>query len=467
MKTVTNPQTDVPTPKPEGDLFKVGQVTVVRSVDPNDKYGADGYGPQAFITPDSVIPYRIEFENLGPGSDPLPNQPATAPAQRVEITDQLSSLLDWHSLSFTQFGFGENQLSVPPGRQYHFTTVPMTFNGQTFDVEVELSFNPKTGLVRAVFQSIDSSNFLPPDILTGFLPPEDGTGRGQGHIGFTINPLPDLPTGTEIRNVALISFDGQTIIATNQVDPEDPSQGTDPDREALNTIDAGPPVSQVTPLQQITTEPSFLVRWSGGDDLNGSGIADYTVFVSDDGGPFEVWLNATTESQAIFDGQRGHTYSFYSVARDNVGHTEVALASADTEITVSIDPRIAQDIDANGTVDVIDAVILINELLSNGEYPLDESPTTAPFWDVDHDGELNVVDAVIVINYLLNQPHQSLVKAPESQASPVPRDSAAAETFSSDTADQWEMLALGVTFGKESRPVKERLHETWGSPTIR
>ena len=47
--------------------------------DPNEKHGASGFGEDAFIAPDTVIPYRVHFENLGPGSDPTPAQPATAP----------------------------------------------------------------------------------------------------------------------------------------------------------------------------------------------------------------------------------------------------------------------------------------------------------------------------------------------------------------------------------------------------
>ena len=124
----------------------------------------------------------------------------------------------------------------------------MTYNGQTFDVEIELSFNSATGQVRAVFQSIDPATDLPPDVLTGFLPPEDGTGRGKGYFSYIIQPKAGLPTGTQIRNVALITFDGQTIIATDQVDPHDPSKGIDPAKEALNTIDAGRPTSSVAPL---------------------------------------------------------------------------------------------------------------------------------------------------------------------------------------------------------------------------
>ena len=123
------------------------------------------------------------------------------------------------------------------------------------------------------------------------------------------------------------------IIATNQVDPHDPAQGTDPDKEALNTIDAGGPSSDVE-LLPATNPPSCEVHWSGQDDSGGSGIATYDVFVSDDGGPFTLWQTATTDTQATFVGQSGHTYAFYSVATDNVGHVETAPATPDTSTLV-------------------------------------------------------------------------------------------------------------------------------------
>jgi len=38
-----------------------------------------------------------------------------------------------------------------------------------------------------------------------------------------MKPLPGLTSGTEIRNVAHIMFDFGETIATNQIDPHDPS----------------------------------------------------------------------------------------------------------------------------------------------------------------------------------------------------------------------------------------------------
>ena len=199
----------------------------------------------------------------------------------------------------------------------------MTYNGETFLVEIELGLDLPTGQVTAVFQSIDPTTGLPPgNVLTGFLPPEDGSGRGQGYFSYVIQPLPNLATGTQIRNVALVTFDANGAIATDQVDDEDPSKGIDSEKQDLNTIDASPPTSSVRPLPAAETSPSFSVSWSGQDDSGGSGIASYNIYVSDNGGPYTLWQSETTQTSATFTSLSGDTYGFYSVATDNVGNVE-------------------------------------------------------------------------------------------------------------------------------------------------
>ena len=179
-------------------------------------------------------------------------------------------------------------------------------------------------------------------MLTGFLPPEDGTGRGKGYFSYVVQPKAGLPTGTADPQHRPDQLRRNEIIATNQVDPHDPSQGTDPAKEALNTIDAGLPTSSVTPLPAQTNAANFLVSWSGQDDAGGSGIAAYDVFVSVNGGPFTLWLWHHRCASATFAGKAGHTYAFYSVAIDNVGHVEEppdmpdAITSVLSTITVSV-----------------------------------------------------------------------------------------------------------------------------------
>jgi Ca2+-binding RTX toxin-like protein len=191
-----------------------------------------------------------------------------------------------------------------------------------------------TGQVLATFRSLDPITQLPPDVLTGFLPPEDGTGRGQGFFNYVVRPDAGLPTGSVIRNVARIQFDFGEIIDTNQVDPHDPSKGTDPAREALVTLDASPPTSGVEPLPEFSAS-TFTVRWAGADDAGGSGVASFDVFVSTDGGPFALWLAGATGTSASFAGAPGHTYGFYSVATDNVGHAQPAPAGAQAVTAVA------------------------------------------------------------------------------------------------------------------------------------
>ncbi|HAB17422.1 MAG TPA: hypothetical protein DCE44_13340, partial [Verrucomicrobiales bacterium] len=328
--------TQIPTPGlPPNDETETQSVS---STDPNEKRGPSGFGAANFLTAGASFPYRIRFENFGPGStnangEPFPPEVwASAPAQEVEITDQLSTNLNWASFRFTSAGFGDTIL-VPEQSAPSFERIlPVTIQDKTFDVHFEISLNRVTGLVRTVFRSIDPQTSLPPEVLTGFLPPEDGTGIGQGFIEYLIEPRADLPTGAEIRNIGLISFDRQPIISTDQIDPLDASRGFDPQKQALVTIDADAPSSAVLPLPAITREPVFEVKWSGTD--LGAGIADFDVYVSTNGGPWSLWIAATATNSAGFLGENGNTYAFYTLARDHVGFVEPPPATADASTTV-------------------------------------------------------------------------------------------------------------------------------------
>lgn len=302
-----------------------GGASTTPTSDPNDMIGPGGFGPQGFIVPNVVLPYRIDFEN-----EPT----APIPVQRVVVTDQLDANLDLSTFALTEVGFGDNVIAIPAGSQYFQTTVATAFNGRTFQVQIELGLHSDTRQVYATLQAIDANTSLPPEVQTGFLPPENGTGRGMGHLGYTILLKPGLPTGTQIRNVALVTFDVNAPIATDQVDDHDPTKGIDPAKQALNTLDAVAPTSTVALLPAFSPE-SFAVNWSGQDDPGGSGIASYNVYISDDNGPFNLWQAETTQTSATYTGQDGHTYGFWSVATDNVGNLQATPTGAQATTTVS------------------------------------------------------------------------------------------------------------------------------------
>ncbi len=294
--------------------------------DPNLLIGPQGFGTSHFIRRDVLLPYTIHFEN---------ETNASAPAQQVFIIDSLTNKLDWQTFELTEIAFGDVFIAVPPGTKHFEKTTKMKLNGVDFDVQIEAGIRLATGEVYATFRSIIPTTGLPPAVDTGFLPPENGTGRGMGHIGYTIRAHTNLVTGTEIRNVATIQFDYQPSLRTDLVDPHNPGAGIDTNKQALVTIDGDLPTSSVTSLSPTATNATFTVCWSGSDI--GSGIASYDIYVSTNvsgtNGSWTLWLAGATANCASFQGENNKTYSFYSVAHDGSGNIEPAPVSADTSIT--------------------------------------------------------------------------------------------------------------------------------------
>ncbi len=282
----------------------------VWSMDPNDKIGPQGAGLARFIAPWQDLAYSIGFENV---------ITATAPAQTVVITDQLdSSKLDLSTFQLGPMSFGDT-IIAPPEARTEFATLVDLRPAKDLLVQIDAGLNPDTGEVTWRFVSLDSLTQEPPeDPLVGFLPPNAAPPEGQGYVFYTVQPKPDLTTGAEIRNQAVIVFDQNEPILTP---------------EWFNTIDADAPTSSVEPLPD-TSPATFPVRWSG-SDASGSGIAYYDVYVSVDGGAFTLWQVHTDQTEALYYGAPDHTYSFYSVAIDRVGNrqpTPTAL-QATTRVT--------------------------------------------------------------------------------------------------------------------------------------
>lgn len=322
-------------------------------------------GVKRWVRADAVLPYRINFENLGPGRVDASGNPhstfAPAPAQRVTISDPLSAHLYWNTFQLIELGFGDTMVPIPQSRAYYGGSVPMTFDGRTSNVGLETGVDQASGRVFAVFQSVDPIASLPPDVLTGFLPPEDGTCRGQGHGSFLIKARTNLITRTEIRNVALIEFDRQMTIATDQNNPHNPGSGVDPTKQALVTIDAGSPSSSVTALPAESGR-AFAVQWSGADDASGSGIDSYDVYVSTNGTLFVPWFGNVTDPAAVVIGDLGQTYAFYSIARDKVGNLELPPVAPDAQTVISTNSPMRAAV-TNLTLNVGEPFTLSNSLV--------------------------------------------------------------------------------------------------------
>jgi len=151
----------------------------------------------------------------------------------------------------------------------------------------------------------------------GILYPNTTPPIGEGNVTYSIGLRSNISNGAVIKNQGHITFDLNKPIATNVY---------------VNTIDISSPVSRMNSAYQIENDSIINVSWSGTD--TGSGVAYYTIYVSENDGGYYPWLSQTSETSGKLEGKQGNTYKFYAVATDNVGNPESKNETA--ELTVEV-----------------------------------------------------------------------------------------------------------------------------------
>ncbi|MCX6879910.1 MAG: hypothetical protein NTW21_39815 [Verrucomicrobia bacterium] len=191
--------------------------SVVRPRDPNDKIGPAGIGATHVVSRDDAMEYLVRFENFAT---------ASAPVQELIVVDYLDAALDWSTVEFKEMSYGGRIITIPEGSQTFAIqdTPPADSPAVTgmgvahMVVNASGSVNPQMGRVEWRLSSLDvRTHYFPLDALTGFLPPEDGSGRGQGYVKFSVRPKATTPFGTTVSNTATIIFDGNDPIDTPAV----------------------------------------------------------------------------------------------------------------------------------------------------------------------------------------------------------------------------------------------------------
>jgi hypothetical protein len=249
--------------------------TLVQSWDPNEKVGPTGFGDKKFITSAGKTTYQILFEN---------KKEATAPAYKIVIIDTLHSVFDPTTVDFGK--------TSHEGSQYNWI---ITRTGNILKWEIE---------------GIE----LPPNKV----PPE-----GEGWVSFTVNTKNNLPSGTEIKNRAKITFDINPPINTN---------------EYINKLDFAAPTTTMTPLGGLNKDKKFVIKWKSNDGTDGSGVESSTIFMSVDQSPYDLAGVSNSDSLLVSPLNGTHTYSFYALAKDNVGNVEpIRPAIVTTTVTTSIE----------------------------------------------------------------------------------------------------------------------------------
>jgi uncharacterized repeat protein (TIGR01451 family) len=300
--------------------------TVGDAYDPNNIRGPLSLKGGPWISGAQSLAYTIAFDNVG-----------TAAAGEVQVQQYLDANLDPTTVSLGQINLPQQQLIQPtPGISPIANVRPFfqqqALTNQSLDVNIgsalslsvlNLAQTQNIAQLNWDFQSIDPKTGQPPtNAAIGFLPP--GT---EGSMTITVSPRINLPTGTPISVSALIQFGYHTsngFYVTSSL----------PTSTWTNLIDNTPPTSQVQALP-TTSGLVIPVKWTASDAE--SGLQDVTVYVSDNSNQasaFHAWLVNTTATQATYLGAAGHTYRFYSVARDNVGNVEALPADTTTSSRV-------------------------------------------------------------------------------------------------------------------------------------
>ncbi len=280
---------------------------VIASKDPNDIMGPAGYGEKKWVAVTQTMTYTVRFEN-----DP---KLATAPAQTVSVNMEVDSTLDVRSFRLGNFGFGSFTFNGADNRS-HYSKRLDVLDSLSIYVDVSAGIDVDKNKAFWIFKSIDpATGELPSNPLSGFLPVNDSLHHGEGFLTFSVKPKATSRTGDSVHAKARIVFDVNDPIDTPPI---------------FNTIDAGLPFSSVRLLPPITKDTtSFLVKWAGTDDSTGSGLKNYSVFVSRNDSPFVPWLSNVTDTMATFTGESGNQYGFFSLSADNAGNIEIVKASAD------------------------------------------------------------------------------------------------------------------------------------------
>ncbi len=169
-------------------------------------------------------------------------------------------------------------------------------------------------------------------LMSNDLPATFGGAPPKPHsITLLDHPFTPTPLGADVSANFLAEF--ATPIIGNFDPPIVPNS-------VAATTDSVAPSSKVNVLPAQENSPAFFVTWSGQDNAGGSGIASYDIYVSDNGGAYQLFLGGTTGTSATFVGTPGHKYSFFSMATDEAGNEEASPSGADASTKINATAKV-------------------------------------------------------------------------------------------------------------------------------
>lgn len=326
---------------PDSLIFS-GHFASVGANDPNEIVGPAGFrrndiDSTRWLSPNQRLGYTIYFEN-----DPLL---ASAPAQKVEIRLPIDPLMNPATVCIESFRFNNQTFTVQGSHSSYQQRLDLRSSVGLY-VDVVAGLDLLNNEIVWVFQSIDTATGLPPTgLFQGFLPINNDSHAGEGYVSFSVMPkASQCQSGDSINAQASIVFDVNPAIATNLWS---------------NIFDAVAPASQ---LSIISFADRDSVLFTGADDADGSGLKQYRLYRSENGGAYRM-MGAYTAS-TLLPTTAGVDYRYYCLAEDFVGNVEQKDSAdarhgvASIALTVQAFPPQAGTVTGGGVVDANSSVTI-------------------------------------------------------------------------------------------------------------
>lgn len=305
----------VPKPTPSRHHSVSGFIPVLRSMDPNEVIGPEGYDSVRWVSINDVLKYTILFEN-----DPVF---ATAAAQMVDIRFDFPNKLWMKGFGIGPYCFSNLSVAVDkPSNAYQNRIDLKDSLGIYVDLIGGLDVVQKQGFWN--FSTIDPETGVAPwQAEKGLLPVNDSTHVGEGYVTFQLQPYDGLKTGDTISIKANIVFDQNDTIPTNSW---------------CNKIDAGMPESKLTAEKHPALPDVYNLKFTGKDDDGGSGVRHILLYLANHSGIYEEIDTVSVDSVLVFPVEAGKQYKLYSIAVDNTGNREPAKMEPDVVLNFNQAP---------------------------------------------------------------------------------------------------------------------------------
>ena len=333
------------------------------SYDPNEMVGPAGVGAERFVKPGEQMDYLIYFEN---------QTNATGAAQDVYVTLPKDAGLDWSTFELGEVVFGENIDTTLSGAYDGESTYALPGTNWSVRTTVEHTADAVKWHLRIV-DATTADNY-PVDAYAGFLPPNDDTGRGEGHLRYRVKVKDGATPGSVIRASAVIEFDPLNGNAPIETDPawsntvaRVQSIVIDDDGEVAvaTQLIVGMPYGDALPEKPAKDKPGYsFAGWYTGPDGTGRQITAASTVQTGDSGIYASWTANTYEIAFHANGGEGempnqtNTYDVVSCLVSNLfvleSHVFDGWATSETGKVVYVDGEAVSNLTtvAGGIVDL-------------------------------------------------------------------------------------------------------------------